>query len=266
MRLADLAILDYTAEIARIPLHRGHQVLPLRTEPEQYVTAHYSAVVYADRSRAAELRHLLDEVRYQVNHDYSANGSGAYPDSYLYDFVVLSDGGKVRTRRDRRQLWHAGNATANARSWAVHVLLGAGQNLTDAQRRSLFELFDALRAETNIPRANVVAHCEWPRVRGLPVRSNRYRLLPGQSACPGPTLFPHIPAYRSLPDGPKSYRVIEPMPVYEVPHVEPSRIALHGTAILPVTQQIAIDQFYENGMGHLVGGLGFVELAKATPL
>lgn len=207
-RLADLAILDYTPEIARIPLRRDHVTLPLRAADEAFVTFHYSAVVYADRSRAAELGHILDEARYQVNHDYSSNGSGAYPDGYLYDFSVLSDGLIVRTRKDRRQLWHAGNIEAAKKSWSVHVLLGSGQNLTGPQRASLFALFDALRAETNIPRQNVVAHCEWPRTRGLPIRSDHYRLLPRQSACPGPTLFPHVVAYRNLADAPRfRYRV-----------------------------------------------------------
>ncbi|MBK9711538.1 MAG: N-acetylmuramoyl-L-alanine amidase [Kouleothrix sp.] len=260
MCLADLDILDYTAQVAAIPLQSGYTPLQPR-EREAYVTFHYSGVVYLDRSRDAELRALLREAAYQIRHDY---GEGSFPDGYLYDFAVLSDGTKVRTRRERVQLWHCGNKLGNARSWSVHVLLGPGQNLTDPQRRSLFELFDALRAESNIPRANVVAHCEWPRVDGEPSRAPTYRRLPQQSACPGATLFPHIPAYRSLPDPPTRYRLNAPTPVYEVPNVDPQRVALSGAAVLSAGQIVAIDETYANGMGHLVGGLGFVELQGAT--
>ena len=208
-RLSDLTILDYTAEIARIPLRSGHQALPLRVAAEQFVTLHYSGMVYQDRSRAAELRHILAEADYQIHHDYSEDGSGAYPDGYLYDFVVLSDGLIVRTRKGRRQLWHCGNGIGNALSWAVHALLGPDQDLTAPQRASLFDLTDALRAETGIPRQHVVAHCEWPRVRGLPILSDVYRLLHRQSECPGGMLFPHIVAYRHLSDAPRLRYVID---------------------------------------------------------
>lgn len=259
--LSSLVILDLTPQIARVPLRRGHQVLPPRGL-ETYITFHYSGVVYTDRSHAAELAHLLDEVAYQVNHDYSSNHSGAYPDGYLYDFAVLSDGTKVRTRARRQQLWHAGNATANRESWSVHVMLGPGQNLTEMQRASLFELFDALRAESGIPRQNVIAHCEWPRKDGKPLRSEYYRLMPGQSACPGAMLFPHIVAYRSIPDLPRQWRAKEALPVYEVPCVDPTRIALAGSAVLPAGAMVRIGKTYPNGMGWLVGGLGFVELSK----
>lgn len=262
--LRDLSILDLTTQIAAIPLRRGHQVLPQR-QGEQYITFHYSGVVAGDRSHAAELARLLGEVAYQVNHDYSSDGSGAYPDGYLYDFAVLSDGTIVRTRPDWRQLWHAGNATANRSSWSVHVLLGPGQNLESPQRASLFALFDNLRAESSIPRQNVIAHCEWPRKDGLPVRSDYYRLLPGQSACPGATLFPHVAAYRSIPDLPQLWRAKEALPVYEIPAVDPKRIALHGSAVLPAGSQVRIDATYPNGMVHLLGGLGFAEASKLEP-
>lgn len=259
--LRDLAILDYTPQIATIPLRKGHQVLEARG-PEQFVTFHYSGVVNGHRSRAAELALLLSEVKYQVNHDYSNDGSGAYPDGYLYDFAVLSDGTIVRTRARRQQLWHAGNETANRASWSVHVMLGPGQNLEAAQRASLFALFDALRAESSIPRQNVIAHCEWPRKDGQPLRSSYYRLLSRQTECPGATLFPHVVAYRSLPDLPPLYRAKQALAVYEVPTVDSKRVALHGTAVLPVGSQVRIDATYPNGMAHLVGGLGFVELNK----
>jgi hypothetical protein len=269
MCLADLAILDLTPRIAaEVDLHPNHSVLPARLR-EEYITLHYSGPSeYPNRTHDAELNTLVSEARYQVNHNYAKRGNPpAYPDGPLYDFAVISDGTIVRLRSKRVQLWHAGNGTANERSWSVHVPLGGRQNLTDAQRAGLFLLFDALRVEGSaIPRANVVAHCEWPRVRGNPIRSNVYRLLPEQSACPGSVLFAHIPAYRSLPDQPPRYRVRVRTAVYEVPRVEPRRIALGGTAHLAVGQEITIDSTYPNGMAHLVGGLGFVELANLDRL
>lgn len=269
MCLADLAILDLTPRIAaEVDLHPNHLVLPARLR-EEYITFHYSGPSeYPDRSHDGELRTLIAETRFQVNHNYAKRGQpAAFPDGPLYDFAVISDGTKVRLRSKRVQLWHAGNGTANERSWSVHVPLGGRQNMTEAQRASLFELFDALRVEgAAIPRANVVAHCEWPRVRGVPIRAESWRLLPEQSACPGKILFPHIPAYRSLPDQPPRYRVKVRLPVYEVPRVDPRRIALGGTAHLAVGQEITIDSTYPNGMAHLVGGLGFVELAHLESL
>lgn len=263
-RLSDLSVFDFSGVLRRrAGMRHDATILPAR-DREEYITFHYSGVSYpAGRDRDAQLAAILAEARYQTTHDYGAH---SYPDGYLYDFVVLDDGLIVRTRGTRQRLWHAGNYTANRKSWSVHVLKGAGQNLTDAQRASLFSLFDALRAETGIPRQGVVAHCEWPRDDGLPVRSATYRTLPRQSACPGATLFPHIVAYRSLADALPVYRVTEPMPVYEVPEVNPARIALKGTAVLPVGQMIVIDKVYPNGIGHLVGGLGFVELVKAVKL
>lgn len=265
--LNSLNILDLTAEIDRIPRVKGHQTLAARG-PEKKITYHYSAVFYADRSRDAELRRVLAEATYQIRKNWAKPGKPPiYGDGLMYDFVVLSDGLIVRTRRDRRQLWHCNNTIGNTTSWSVHAMLGPNQNLTDPQRASTFALFDALRVDSNIPRQNVVSHCEWPLTKGQPIRSERYRLLPGQSACPGPLLHTQIVAYRSLPDRPARYLARVALPVYEVPRVDPARIALGGTAILPAGQPITIDVTYpDSGMAHLVGGLGFVVLADLEPL
>jgi hypothetical protein len=261
MSLSNLNILDLSAQLDNLPKHPGYSILPPRNA-ETYITFHYSGVMYADRSHGAEIARIIDETQYQLNHNYGLNGATAYPDGLLYDFVVLSDGTIVRTRGKRVQLWHCGNATGNRQSWSVHVMLGPNQDLLSPQRVSTVALFDALRADGNIPRENVVGHCEWPHGDGPPDRTPTYRLLPGQSACPGAHLFPAVAAYRAgtspPPPSPVSYRV-RGVPVYEGP-AETYPVALQGTAYLTSGMVIEIDRTYSNGMGHLASGLGFVRL------
>jgi hypothetical protein len=198
-----LTLLDLTDQIAAIPLVRGHQILAPR-EREQYLTFHYSAVIYTDRSRAAELARIISEARFQIEKNWETRPGRPpiYGDGLMYDFVVLSDGTIVRTRKRGVRLWHCNNTIGNNGSWSIHWMLGPGQDLTPAQRASSFALADALCADGDIPRHNVVAHCEWPLEKGEPVRTDHYHLLPGQSTCPGATLFPHVVAYRASQDGP----------------------------------------------------------------
>jgi hypothetical protein len=54
-------------------------------------------------------------------------------------------------------------------------------------------------------------------------------------------------------------------PVYEVPAVDPSRIALGGTATLDPGTEVTIDMTYKNLMAHLSSSLGFVEISKVRP-
>ncbi len=203
-QLDQLDILDMTDQIAQIPLMRGHETLAAR-EHEQWITFHYSAVIYHDRSRAAELARVLSEARYQIGKNWGKPGRPpVYGDGLMYDFVILSDGQIVRTRKRRQQLWHVNNRTGNGQSWSLHWMLGPGQDLTPEQRRSSYALADALRADGGIPRDHVVAHCEWPlssagraapAARPAPVYTRQF----GQSTCPGPLLFPYVAAYRVLP-------------------------------------------------------------------
>jgi hypothetical protein len=48
-------------------------------------------------------------------------------------------------------------------------------------------------------------------------------------------------------------------PIYEVPAVNPTRVALNGAALLRQGTECIIDMGYANGMVHLADGLGFVE-------
>ncbi len=219
-------------------------------------------MVYHDRSRKAELQRILDEAGYQIRTNWAKPGQKPmYGDGLMYDFVILSDGTIVRTRRRRQQLWHVNNTVGNGGSWSNHWMLGPRQDLTPAQRLSSFALADAQRADGNIPRDHVVAHCEWPLSTGEARISPTYKVQRGQSACPGSLLHAHVAAYRALPDI-RLMIATQGMPVYEVPRVEPTRIALEGTAYLSAGEAYEIDQTYPNSMAHLHSGLGFVELEE----
>jgi hypothetical protein len=196
--LEQLNILDLSAPIAALPRKRGAEHLPLRTEDEDSITLHYSGVVYADRSEAAELARIIDEAAYHLGKNWAKAGQPPiYADRMMYELVVLTGGRIVRTNRERVQLWHAGNKTANARSYSIHWMLGKGQALSAAQRASTIALLDALRADGDIPRSDVFGHNEWPRTRGVPQRMTTYRLLAGQSECPGSLLHKFIVDYRA---------------------------------------------------------------------
>lgn len=277
--LDQLDILDLTAEIERIPLRPGHETL-LEREFEDHVTFHFSDVIYTDRSRAAELRRILDEARYQIGKNWGQPGQPpVYGDGLMYDFVVLSDGTIARTRRDRRQLWHCRNRAGNAHSWSVHVMLGRGQDVTPEQRRSIFLLFDALCADSHIPRARVVAHCEWPVLTGQAVAGPAYHVQPGQSECPCPILWASVVApYRAGPSAGvaaphRTMHIIaqcspDPSDNFAAVRIAPSRTAapaqIAGQEVrLDPGTRVIVDSL-ENGYYHLAddnpagGAIGFV--------
>lgn len=62
------------------------------------------------------------------------------------------------------------------------------------------------------------------------------------------------------------YAVAAPTAVYEVPAIEPTRIALGGEAYYRAGLELCIDMTYDNGMAHDAGGLGFVPLTALRRL
>lgn len=188
--------IDYSDDIARLEKHPGYTTLPPRLEIA-YFTLHYSGVVSTDRSHDAELARILSEARYQLHHDYSGNGSSAYPDGLLYDCVILSDGTCVRTRARSQQLWHCGNVEGNAKSFAGHVMLGPGQDATPVQWQRVLRVIDEVRDAHTFPVRHIVGHCEWPRRNGEPRPSAVYTVLPEQSECPGRILHARLAQARA---------------------------------------------------------------------
>jgi hypothetical protein len=235
-----LNILDYTPTLAKVPLRRGYTILPDRA-PESFITFHYSAVQYPDRSHNAELQTLYKECVYQMDKNWGSVSDPAFIDGLAYDYTVLSDGTIVQTRKKRQQLWHCGNQIGNARSWSVHVMLGGSQDLTTAQRSGLFLLFDDLRSRSNIPRANVVGHCEWPRVNGLPVRSTFYSPQPGQSLCPGSILIKHVYDYRNAQSEPSKMWYVKTIVDTNI-RTEPRRSPYNVVRVIPNGVVIGIDK------------------------
>jgi hypothetical protein len=188
--------IDLVPQINKLPRRPGHQTLLPRTR-EESLTFHYGGVVTLDRSRAGEITTLLNAAAHHLRKNWGKAGQPpVYGDGMMYDVAVLSDGTRVRLRDEARQLWHAGNALANATSYAIHVPLGPSQDLTPAQRDSLIQLFDEKRASRGIPRHAVYGHHEWPRGDGPARPSAIYRRLVGQSECPGSVLHRHLVAYR----------------------------------------------------------------------
>lgn len=194
--------LDMSAQIDALPKHAGYTRLPPRSG-ERYVTLHYSGINYTPTDHAGELQRILAEARYQLDHDY---GDKSYPDGLLYDVVILSDGTRVKTRAKPVQLWHCGNQIGNRLSWAIHVMLGPSQEPTTLQWQATVNVIEQLCVAGNIPRPNVVGHCEWPRVTGLPQPTNVYKLLPSQSECPGKFLHARLAAWRAIPLPPEPLR------------------------------------------------------------
>lgn len=269
--LDQLPILDLTAQIDQIPRMRGHQVLAARGH-EAWSTFHYSAVVYFDRSRAAELRRILDEARYQIGKNWAKPGQPPiYGDGLMYDFVILTDGTIVRTRKRRQRLWHVNNLTGNDGSWSNHWMLGPGQDLSPEQRRSSFALADAQRADSGIPRDHVVAHCEWPLTRGAARPSAVYKRQFGQSACPGPLLHQHVAAYRAgldTPAAPLRFRVVMEANVRQGPGTTFPIAGVMREGDILIADKVLLDGQAVGGdrrWAHRADELGFVHMSLLEP-
>jgi N-acetylmuramoyl-L-alanine amidase len=256
---------DLSAQIAALPRHKGSSTLPPRAG-ERYVTLHYSGVNYGATDHAGELRRILAEASYHLNHSYD----GAYPDGLLYDLVVLSDGAIVRTRARPVQLWHSGNATSNRLSYAVHVMLGPDQDATAAQWAAVVRVFETCCFDLGIPRASVVGHCEWPRHDGPPRPSAIYTLLPEQSACPGRVLHARLVQWRAAaangaPPPTGQYRVLAPMWISETPTPR-GPVALGGAAIVAAHDILDIDEVRPDGYAHLRSAVGFLPIGGLQKL
>lgn len=239
--LAQLPIENGAAPIAALPRRADAQRQALRTLPEQYITLHYSGVAYTDRSAAAERRAILAEAREHLrrNWERDARKPPIYADRYMYDVAVLTDGTILWLNHERVQLWHCRNALGNSRSWSVHVLLGPDQVLSIAQADALSALLEALCLEGRIPRANVVGHNEWPPASSAPPEpSATYRVLRGQSECPGRVLHTWLARWRS------GGRATLAPPIIG----DPAGITEHTTLV--ASPRCALDRLHQAFMGH----------------
>lgn len=74
--------------------------------------------------------------------------------------------------------------------------------------------------------------------------------------CPGPHC--NFQALALAANARRMVAIVD-LPIYEVPAVNPKRVALAGAAMLRAGVECIIDMGYANGMAHLADGIGFVE-------
>lgn len=251
-------------------MKKGHQVLAPRPN-ETYITFHYSGVVYNFTSIEQEKRTILNEATFHINKNWSNNSKPAYGDGLMYDFVVLSNGEIVQTRRNRQQLWHCANFYGNECSWSTHVMLGLNQSMTIKQRDSLYDLFNLLREKSNIPRENVIGHCEWPvaknkLVRYIPALNNQqYTVEKNQSICPGPVLIRNIIEYRDT-DSPVIWDLqvvgmADYAPIYTNRDFNSDFAQLDGKPATLAPGTIVQIKGTQDGWAHMSSELGFIPMS-----
>jgi N-acetyl-anhydromuramyl-L-alanine amidase AmpD len=100
-----------------------------------------------------------------------------------------------------------------------------------------------------VPGQNLIGHCDISPV--------------DRPQCPGPNCNHQALA---LAANAKRMVAIADAPIYEVPAVNPLRVALAGAGLLRQGTECIIDMGYSNGMAHLADGLGFVEGSKLRGL
>lgn len=195
-----LTILDLRADLAALSRHPQAQAQDTPLRPAS-LTFHFSDVVAANRTFAAERRRLTSEAEHHLRKNWESRPGRPpiYGSRYQYHYVVFSDG-QIALTNDLVVLWHCGNDIGNTTSISTHVMLGRGQRLTAQQRVALYALWDQLRAEHGSARAAVVGHCEWPRGTGPARVLPSFRPMPMQSTCPERTLFQDLAAYRAMVD------------------------------------------------------------------
>lgn len=265
----DMEILDYSEQVNAIQGHRDAVVIEDRTN-EEWITFHFSDVVHQPADRETELKRLLGEVRYHKTVNWGSAKRPIYGNHYMYDYVVLSDGLVVKTFDKPRKLWHCGNITGNNKSWSVHVMLGKNQTMTKAQKKSLFELFDMLCRESNIPKNRVVGHCEWPDGTDAPAAvSNTFRVQPGQSSCPERVLFDALVEYRnSKAQEPWKMRVkknIDFAAVRVGRGINHAMATIDGKEVKLDPGSVIIVRDIVDGWAHLDSEIGFVSAVLLEP-
>jgi N-acetylmuramoyl-L-alanine amidase/Mannosyl-glycoprotein endo-beta-N-acetylglucosaminidase len=260
-----MVVTDMSATLAALPKRQGAKTLVSRGR-EKYITVHYSGVVYGDNTRAAEIERIKSETIFHLQKNWGTKTEPIYGDGLMYDYVVLKSGEVVQTRNQKKQLWHCRNKIGNEQSWSVHVMLGRNEALTATQRAGLFNLLDMIRAECNIPRSNVVGHCEWPASNGKPVIGSSYRVLTGQSECPGPIIMRDVYAYRAITDEMiwrtgGDYEVVGNVPftfVRTARSFDSAVATLDGKPAMLWPGTVFSADDVTDGWAHMVGGLGFV--------
>lgn len=140
-------IIDVRGQLAWNPAGGTDQ----RSSPKRGIIIHYSGPAV---NRTRDTLELLKEYAELHIGDYLNERSIAYH----YD--IGNDARIRKLRDDDAVLWHCGSWPENATYYAVHVMLGAGQDATPAQLASLTALVEYLRDRDGIARQAVKGHQE----------------------------------------------------------------------------------------------------------
>jgi hypothetical protein len=186
-----------------------------------WLTLHYNGpAVAAAGNPAGEIVQLQVDARDHIKRDWDLrdNTPPVHGQRIMYDLAVLSDGSAYVLGDPEDLLFHCRNQIGNARSYALHVPIGAAQDVTEPQWQSVVRIYERLAAHHGWPGVSrFVGHREWPRGNGTPMpSSDPSRLLPSQSVCPGQNLMTRLIGYRNsasvqLPAGAiASYVIVDP--------------------------------------------------------
>jgi hypothetical protein len=223
------------------------------------------------------------ELRFVINVDHPYHQKHLGADGLQYHFVVLSNGEIYQTRNLSIIAWHCGNQTGNEQSIAIHLPLGQGQDARPEQWAATERLLDALGEDYGFDRSEVVGHNEWPRSRGSAKPSETYRLLPKQSACPGPLLHLRLSKYRAgEPIEPLTVPLSRWVLLWDCPVRQAPRVHFEDGTSVPIAlwlkagDVIDVDLVKSDGdaqewLGdkrwlHLATGAGFIWAANARQL
>jgi hypothetical protein len=165
-----------------------------------WLTLHYNGPrVAAAGNPAGEIKQLQADARYHIDKVWGQDGAmPLHGQRIMYDLAVLSDGSAYVLGDPDDLLWHCGNQIGNARSYALHLPIGDAQDVTEPQWQTVMRISEQLAAHHSWSgTSRIVGHCEWPRTTGQPVLStDRYRVQPKQSQCPGENIMTRLIAYR----------------------------------------------------------------------
>jgi hypothetical protein len=166
---------ELQAERAR--LGRGDWRIGVRSATTA-ITLHWNgpAVAAANQRGDGARRQLFADLRWQTDPNWAGAKGGA--DGLQYHAAVDADGCVWHCRDHGDKLWHCGHAVGNNESLSLHLLLGRGQQPTEAQWRATVNLIEEWRARYRIPQGRVFGHQEW-----------------AASECPGPAVMQRLKAY-----------------------------------------------------------------------